>query len=113
MKKQEKDPNYLIKLEKAIEEKYGKEATQHPLSNWDDNKEKDYIEQIKQISIKENQRKSKEVLVDDKLFTTEDDRTCPICERYSFLVEDDLYFTKYKCCRSCYTIKYDWKRGNE
>ena len=38
-----KDPNRLIKVEKAILEKYGEEAIQNPKANWDEEKEKKKI----------------------------------------------------------------------
>ena len=41
----EKDSNYIPKLEKAIAQKYGEAAINNPRRFWDDNKEKDYIEQ--------------------------------------------------------------------
>ena len=44
-----KDPDYLIKVEKAIREKYGIEAIQNPRTTWTEEKEKKYIEQIKNI----------------------------------------------------------------
>ena len=42
-----KDPNYAVKIEKAIAEKYGKEAVVNPKSQWDDDKEKEYLEELK------------------------------------------------------------------
>ena len=45
-----KDPNHLIKVEKAIQEKYGAETVQNPKTNWDQEKEKEYLQQIKKIS---------------------------------------------------------------
>ena len=39
-----KDPNYAAKVEKAIAEKYGKEAVTNPKSHWDDDKEKEYLD---------------------------------------------------------------------
>ena len=39
----EKDPNYTVKVEKAIAKKYGEETIQHPKSNWTDEKEKEYL----------------------------------------------------------------------
>ena len=30
----EKDPNYVVKVEKAIADKYGEEAIQNPKANW-------------------------------------------------------------------------------
>ena len=38
-----KDLDYIARLEKAIEEKYGKEAIINPKSNWTDEKEKQYL----------------------------------------------------------------------
>ena len=37
-----KDPDHLIKVEKAIEEKYGTEAIQNPKATWNQDKEKDF-----------------------------------------------------------------------
>jgi len=38
-----KDPEHLIKVEKAIQEKYGDEAIQNPKATWDQIKEKEYL----------------------------------------------------------------------
>lgn len=35
-----KSPNQIVAIEKAIAEKYGKEAVQNPKGNWDESKEK-------------------------------------------------------------------------
>ena len=51
MKKE--DPNYVIKIEKAIADKYGEEAIQNPKSGWTDEKEKQYIDQLKETTYKE------------------------------------------------------------
>ena len=45
-----KDPNYLVKLEKAIADKYGKEAIQNPKADWSDDKEKEYQKEVKDIN---------------------------------------------------------------
>lgn len=100
-----KDPDYLLKVEKAISEKYGEETIQDPRSTWDDEKEKDYIEQIKKISRLSQEKEKIEVngvLMPKKLFTKESNRTCPVCNIYSFNAKDDLYMAKYKCCYKCY-----------
>ena len=34
------DPNIVVKIEKAIAQKYGDETIQNPKSNWDEEKEK-------------------------------------------------------------------------
>ena len=38
-----KDPDYLIKVEKAIQEKYGDKTIQNPKVTWDQEKEKKYL----------------------------------------------------------------------
>ena len=54
-----KDPNYIVKLEKAIAEKYGQEAIQHPRSGWTEEKELSYLDQIKHRQKKRQQTKGK------------------------------------------------------
>jgi len=39
----DKDPNYIVKLEKAIIEKYGEETIQNPKSGWTPEKEKNTL----------------------------------------------------------------------
>ena len=39
--KKNKDPNFVAKVEQAIQKKYGKEAIQNPTANWEEEKEKD------------------------------------------------------------------------
>jgi hypothetical protein len=100
-----KDPNRLIKIEKAILEKYGEETIQNPKTNWDEEKEKAYLEQIRKIA---KSRRPKEkvtvngILMPKKLFNKESKRTCPSCQVYSFDMKDDLYMVKFKCCYKCY-----------
>jgi len=54
-----KDLNTIAELERAIAQKYGKEAVQHPRSNWDDEKEKEYLEELIQER-KQEKRKGRE-----------------------------------------------------
>jgi hypothetical protein len=100
-----KDPDHLIKVEKAIQEKYGSEAVQDPKSTWSDEKEMDYLEQIKKIYKNEKTKEKIEVdgvLLPKKLLIKVSKRTCPVCEVYSFKARDDLYMAKFKCCFECY-----------
>ena len=48
-----KDLNYIAGLEKAIKQKYGEEAVQNPSSNWTPEKEKEYLQQLKENKVKE------------------------------------------------------------
>ena len=58
-----KDPNYIAKLEKAITQKYGEEAINNPACFWDENKEKEYIQQ----SVEERQKFAKLSEAQDKV----------------------------------------------
>ena len=100
-----KDPEYLIKVEKAIQEKYGDETIQNPKATWDPAKEREYLQQIKKIAKAEKSKEKIEVdgvLMPKKLFRKESKRTCPKCKTYSFSLKDDLYMAKFKCCYGCY-----------
>ena len=109
MIKKHDDPHYIVKLEKAIANKYGPETIQNPKKYWDEEKEKEYIEQSKEFykKIQSLEEKSEKVEVDGifipkKLLSKKSNRTCPICSSYSFKLEDDVYMNKYGCCFKCY-----------
>jgi len=107
-----KDPNYVVKIEKAIADKFGTETILNPKSLWNEDKEKEYLEQVKELSKKETILQDKEhkmnfdgVFISKKLLNRESNRTCPVCSIYSFSLEDDVYMNKFKCCHKCY-IQY-------
>ena len=122
MKKHD-DPNYIAKVEKAIAQKYGQETIQHPRSDWSDEKEKDYLEQLKRLAEKETKSADKTekveksgFLISKKLLNKRSERGCPVCGIYSFKTKDDLYMNKYECCWECYIQYVDgreerWKTG--
>ena len=117
-----KDPNYVVKLEKAIAEKYGEETIQNPKKNWNEEKEAQYAEDLKILYQKRQESEAEDkvdvdgVLINKKLFSKESNRSCPVCNTYSFSFRDDLYMTKFQCCEMCY-IKWvedredRWKTG--
>ena len=109
-----KDPEHLIKVEKAIQEKYGDEAIQNPKANWDPAKEKEYLQQIKKIAKSEQPREKIEVdgvLISKKLLNREHTRrSCPVCREYSFNLKDDAYMSKFDCCYKCYI---EFIQGNQ
>ena len=43
--------------------------------------------------------------VSKKLINRDSNRKCPVCEKYSFKVQDDIYMLKYECCEKCF-IQY-------
>ena len=53
--KKKKDLNLVVKIEKAISEKYGEEAIQNPASLWDEEKEKEYLEQVRELESKKQE----------------------------------------------------------
>ena len=110
------DWDKIAAIENAIKEKYGQEAIHNPKANWDNEKEQDYIRQVKEC-FEENKAKHvhKETIQEDgflikkKLITTKTNRVCPVirCGRYSFSLKDDVYMNKYGCCYECYIRHVD------
>ena len=104
----DKDPNEIVKIEKAIAKKYGEEAIQNPKKYWTDDKEKQYLEQQRDLyykSIEEEDLDKTElngVFIPKKLLNKDSNRSCPVCQTYSFDTRDNVYMTKYTCCRKCY-----------
>ena len=111
-----KDLNQIVKVEKAIAQKYGEDAIANPKHYWNEEKEKAYIEQLKELSqIEKNNDKDQKIEVDGifiskKLLTKDTNRTCPICSVYSFDLKDDLYMNRFECCHKCYV---QWVEGRE
>ena len=113
-----KDPNYIAKLEKAISKKYGVEAIENPRKHWSDLDEKEYEKQLQKLTKKQNRLHDQSekievdgVLISKKLLNKESvDRTCPVCNTYSFDLKDDVYMKKFDCCYQCY---FQWVEGRE
>ena len=99
-------PDYIAKLEKAIADKYGKETIAHPKADWDDEKEMEYLNELKTNYRRLNEEQEKEevngVLISKELLNKKTNRSCPTCNSYSFKSRDDLYMTKFGCCFNCY-----------
>jgi hypothetical protein len=108
----EEDSNRIATLERLITQKYGSETVKNPRSFWDEEKEKQYLEQLKELSKKENKEKEQTEKIKVSGFLVEKNgirkttnRTCPICEQYSFKSKDDLFLLKFECCYQCF-VKY-------
>lgn len=114
-----KDLNYIAGLEKAIKQKYGEDAIQNPSSNWSPEKEKEYLEQLKENKIKEmtsDRIEEREgFLFSAKLIKKDNKSVCTICS--NILKQRDMLFeTKYECCQNCYVHYVEgreerWKQG--
>jgi len=112
-----KHPDQIAKIEKAIAEKYGDEAIENPRSKWNEEKEKEYLSQMKdfyeKIGRSEQSQKKIDIngiKVSKKLLNRESLGCCPICESFSKKSMDDVCLIKFDCCSNCY---YQYVEGRE
>lgn len=104
-----KDLNQIAAIEKAIKDKYGEETIQHPKAAWDEEKEKEYLEQLKKQYEKDLKKRDQDekvetngFLVPKQLLIRDSNRICPVCDTYSFDSRDDVYMNRFDCCFGCY-----------
>lgn len=104
-----RDSNYIAAVEKAITEKYGKDTVQDFRNEWKEEKEKEYLNQLKEARTKRDKSSTdkEEIILGDIKITKrrsrqKDNRTCPVCKTYSFSGMDDLYMNRFKSCHDCY-----------
>tara|TARA_Y100000034_G_scaffold1831_1_gene2336 strand:- start:70 stop:459 length:390 start_codon:yes stop_codon:yes gene_type:complete len=109
----EKDWDYIAKVEQAIAEKYGKEAIQNPAKFWNEEKEKEYLEQLKEMEDQcvpcEDKVEQEGFFITKKLVNRDTKRTCSVCGKYSFWRQDDVYMIKHSCCYKCYIKDIEYK----
>ena len=117
------DYDHIAAVERAIAEKYGSEAVENPRSKWDEEKEKEYLQQMQELYSKQKKNEeSKEkieingIKVSKKLLNREQLRSCPVCGRFPRKSLDDVCLIKYDCCSKCYIQYVDgreqrWKEG--
>jgi len=105
----EKDYNKIAAIEKAIKEKYGDETVVNPKSNWDPEKEKEYLIQMKELYNRDNRKRRYEekvevdgIKISKKLLNRESLRNCPICSAFTKSVKDDIALIKFGCCNKCF-----------
>ena len=118
-----KDLNYIAKLEKAIKKKYGDEAIENPAKHWDEQKEKEYLLQLKDFVEKQRKKETaiepenvNGVLITRKLLNRDNKINCPVCSSMIRTVNDDIYMLKYDCCEKCFFQYVDgredrWLKG--
>jgi hypothetical protein len=119
----DKDYNQIAAIEKAIAEKYGGEAVQNPKANWDEEKEKEYLQQMKEFYDKNQKNSATQdkinvngIKVSKKLLNRESLKTCPVCNSLSRKAKDDVYLIKFECCWKCFERYVDgreerWLKG--
>jgi len=118
-----KDPDKIAAIEQAIAKKYGKEAVQNPKGNWNESKEKEYLEQSREFYKKQYKNEEWQEKVDvngikisKKLLNRESLKSCPICGSFPKKSMDDVCLVKFECCNKCY-IQYvegreeRWQKG--
>tara|TARA_Y100000004_G_scaffold177789_1_gene219717 strand:- start:145 stop:537 length:393 start_codon:yes stop_codon:yes gene_type:complete len=107
-----KDPNDIAAIEKAIAQRYGEEAIKNPRADWDEEKEKEYLQQMRELYARTTKNREREEKVDvngikvtKKLLNRESLKTCPVCGVFPKSVKDDVCLVKFDCCNNCY-IQY-------
>ena len=119
----DKTPNEIAAIEKAIGEKYGKEAIANPRADWTEEKEKEYLEQMKELYTKVRRNEEHQEKVDvngikvtKKLLNRESLKCCPVCGSFPKKSRDDVCLLKFECCGQCYDRyifgrEERWKEG--
>jgi hypothetical protein len=107
-----KDLNYVASVEQAISKKYGDETVQNPKANWDETKEKDYLQQMKEFyektrrfEVSQEKVEINGIKISKKLLNRDALRSCPICDSFARRSMDDVCLVKFDCCHKCY-IQY-------
>ena len=104
-----KDFDKIAAIEQAISEKYGEDTVQNPKGNWNETKEKNYLQQSKEFYKK--QRKNDEwqekvdvngIKISKKLLNRESLKSCPVCGSFPKVSMDDVCLVKFNCCSECY-----------
>jgi hypothetical protein len=115
MMSEQKGLDEIAAIERLFAEEYGEEAAKNFRSDWDEEKERKYLAQLKLESKKRINKESIKINVDGVLIPKaalgkKSERSCPVCKTYSFSSKDDLYMNRFKCCFNCYI---DFVQGRE
>lgn len=115
--KPKRDIEYVGKVEKAIADKYGEESVVNPRSLWDEQKESQYLEQVKENAEKYYKKEEDDdiiekdgIFVSKKLLSMSNTEKCNICNKYMLSSKDKVFLFKWECCNKCYI---EWVEGRE
>ena len=104
--------NHIAAVEQAISKKYGEETVQNPKANWDEEKEIEYLHQMREFYHKSQRNEESQEKVDvngikvsKKLLNRESLKCCPVCNSFAKKSMDDVCLVKFDCCYGCY-IQY-------
>jgi hypothetical protein len=99
----------IAAVEKAIAKKYGEEAIQNPKADWTEEKEKEYLKQMKEFYSSRRKNATTQEKVDvngikisKKLLNRESLNNCPVCGSFPKKSMDDVCLVKFECCNKCY-----------
>jgi hypothetical protein len=104
------------KVLSQIADKYGPETLVDPRELIRPEETEQYREQIDEklrklyVSSESEKVDAGGFLLSEDLVNIDNNRTCPVCDTYSFESRDDLYMTKFDCCFQCYI---DYVEGRE
>jgi len=105
----DKNLNQIAAIEKAIAKKYGESTIQNPNANWDEIKEKEYLEQMREFykKTKKNEQWQEKIDINGikvakKLLNRESLKCCPVCGSFPRKSMDDVCLVKFDCCNQCY-----------
>jgi len=100
---------YIGKVEKAISDKYGQEAVVNPRSLWDEEKEKEYKEQVRENAEKYYKKdedsdviENNGIFISKKLLNKRNSSSCDVCNKYMLDIRDKVFMAKWECCHECY-----------
>ena len=100
-----KDLNKIASIEKAIKNKYGEDAVVNPRQNWTEEKEKEYLLQMKEhysnLRTSESAQEKVDVngiKISKKLLNRESLKNCPVCGAFLKSAKDNVSLIKYDCC---------------
>jgi len=104
-----KEPDQIAALERAIAQKYGDEAITNPRASWDEDREKEYLQQMGEFysKVKRNEEQQEKIdingiKVSKKLLNRESLKSCPVCGSFPKKSLDDVCLVKFDCCSFCY-----------
>ena len=118
-----KDQTLTAELENAIIDKYGMKGVHNPCSDWNSEKEEQYLRELKKINDKhfaqelQQEKINKDgVLLSKKLLMKSGNTSCPICTKYDLKVRDEIFILRWECCETCYIKHVEdreerWRQG--
>ena len=107
-----KNPDQIAAIEQAIAQKYGETTVANPRADWNQIKEKEYLDQMREFyqKIKKNEEYQEKIdingiKVSKKLLNRESLASCSVCGSFPKKSLDDVCLVKFECCHQCY-IQY-------